>query len=210
MFSARYPPRLAVPSPCLFAVPFLVPFRLFVSPRSSCRVAGRGARRARSWLRGRVGVAGRAVGCLVGAGLFSRVSWSIYLFHCISFRGGFRCRDGGFRASLTACLVLACVRFRPLLFISLRLLVSLRLVGCRPVSRPVCLVGGAVRQRTVACLPVPSCLIRLAITRHASRDVIVQIAPLIVSFYCFSSPFAPFIDTIGGEATLLAHRAAAL
>lgn len=57
---------------------------------------------------------------------------------------------------------------------------------------------------------VPSCLIRLAITRHASRDVIVQIAPLIVSFYCFSSPFAPFIDTIGGEATLLAHRAAAL
>lgn len=42
-----------------------------------------------------------------------------------------------------------------------------------------------------ACLPAPPCLIRLALTRHASRDVIIPIAPLIVSPYGSSSPLAP-------------------
>lgn len=55
------------------------------------------------------GVVGRSVVCLVGAGLFSRVSWSVYLFHCISFRCDFRCCEGGFRASHTDCLVFVLV-----------------------------------------------------------------------------------------------------
>ena len=37
---------------------------------------------------------------------------------------------------------------------------------------------------------------------HAARDVIVPIAPLIVSPYGFSSPLAPSLDTIGGEGCL--------
>ena len=40
-------------------------------------------------------------------------------------------------------------------------------------------------------LIVPLCLIRFILTRHAARNVIVPIAPLIVSSYCFSSPIAP-------------------
>lgn len=41
-----------------------------------------------------------------------------------------------------------------------------------------------------ACLPAPPCLIRLAITRHASRDAIVPIATLIVSPYA-TAPHRP-------------------
>ena len=54
-----------------------------------------------------------------------------------------------------------------------------------------------------ACLPVSPCLIRLALTRHASRDVIVPIVSLIVSPCVSSSPLAPPSDTPGGEGCLL-------
>lgn len=53
------------------------------------------------------------------------------------------------------------------------------------------------------CLPIPLCLVRLILTRHVSRDVIVPIASLIVSPYCFSSLLAPSSDTTGGEECLL-------
>lgn len=109
MISNRSPSRVLGPFPVpsfrsvpLLAVPFLVPFRLFVSPRSSCRVAGRGAVQAWSWSGGRV--VGRLVAWSVRVS-FSRVSWSVCLFHCISFRGGFRCWEGSFRAFSAACLV---------------------------------------------------------------------------------------------------------
>lgn len=52
--------------------------------------------------------------------------------------------------------------------------------------------------------PIPSCLIRLAITRHASRDVIVPIVSLIISPYGFSSLLTPSSDTTSGEGACLA------
>lgn len=72
-----------------------------------------------------------------------------------------------------------------------------------PVRMPCGFFGGFIWDRLPrACLPVPSCLIRIAITRHASRDVIVPIATLIVSPYGFSSPLAPSLDTTSGEGVL--------
>lgn len=52
-----------------------------------------------------------------------------------------------------------------------------------------------------ACLPAPPCLIRLALTRHASRDVIVPIVSLIVSPCVPSSLLAPSFrrDRRGGR-----------
>lgn len=54
-----------------------------------------------------------------------------------------------------------------------------------------------------ACLPAPPCLIRLALTRHASRDVIVPSPRSSSRPSCSSSPLAPSSDTIGGEGCLL-------
>lgn len=73
-----------------------------------------------------------------------------------------------------------------------------------PCWRLAVFFGGFIWDRFALCLlAAPLCLIRLAITRHASRDVIVPIAPLIVSPYGFPSPLAPFLDTPGGEGCLL-------
>lgn len=142
------------PSRLIRPVPLIV-CRSVSSFRLSClpvlRVGWRGVGRDG---RGLVGKSGSSGGWLLGrCGSVLSWSWSVCLFHCISFRCGFRYRDGCFRASR---LLVLCsfsshfVRFRPLLCV----LISLR-VGFRPVSRPVWLVGASVRRRSVDCLPVP-------------------------------------------------------
>ena len=81
-----------------------------------------------------VGGSGRgrgAVGCLVGAGLFSR-GRGRFICSIVSVSGSdFRCREGGFRASSAACLMFVLVSSRAflsalvhLVFASPRLLVS--------------------------------------------------------------------------------------
>lgn len=103
------------------------------------------------------GSSGRSVACLGRCGSVLLRSWSVYLFHCISFRGGFRYLENRFRASSAACFVLVFVQPRAFLSALVHLVPLTRLVGrcgCRPVSRSVRLVGEAMRRRAVACLPV--------------------------------------------------------
>lgn len=73
---------------------------------------------------------------MVGAGLFSRGRGRSNLFHCISFRGGFRYLGFGFRASSDACLVFVLVLSCAFLSALVHLVPLSRLVercGCRPV-----------------------------------------------------------------------------
>lgn len=119
-----------------------------MSPRSSCRVAGRGARRAWSWS-GVGSVAWAARAC-------SLVSWSVYLFHCISFRCGFRCPDECFRALTAACFVFVLVPFCafPSALVCHRLACAFRCGGEAGGSFPVPLVSSVWRRgggRLLAC-----------------------------------------------------------
>lgn len=112
---------------------------------------------------GSVGKSGRgsSIGCLVGAGLFSR-GRGRFICSIVSVSGSdFRCREGDFRALMAVCSVFVIVLSRAFLSALVHLVpclsplvVSLWRVGCRPVSRPACLVVGAVRRRAVACLSV--------------------------------------------------------
>lgn len=131
MIYNRSPSRVLGPFPVpffrsvpLLTVPFLVPFRLSCLPvlrvgwlgvGRDGRGAGRGSGRLLAW-------AARAC---------SLVSWSVYLFHCISFRCGFRCPDGCFRALTAACFVFVLVPFCafPSVLVHPRLAAAVRLAG---------------------------------------------------------------------------------
>lgn len=119
-----------------------------MSPRFSCRVAGRGARRALGWSGGG-SVAWAARAC-------SLVSWSVYLFHCISFRCGFRCPDECFRALTAACFVFVLVPFCafPSALVCHRLACAFRCGGEAGGPFPVPFVSSVWRcggGRLVAC-----------------------------------------------------------
>lgn len=127
MFSARSPSRLSVPSLCL---PFRFSFRSAFSCLPVLRVGWRGVGRCRRGAGRRVGSVS-SVGCLLGrCGSVLSWSWSVCLFHCISFRGGFRCWDVCFRASSAAYLVFVLVPFCafPSVLVRPRLVAACRLV----------------------------------------------------------------------------------
>lgn len=173
MFSARLPSRPVVSSFCLLAVPSFVPFRLS-SPRFSCRVAGRVSVRAFGWS----GVVGRLLAWSVRVCL--SWSWSVCLsvclFHCISFRCGFRCREGGFRAFTAACLVFvfvpscafpsALVHLVPCLLLLARLVAAVRF-SSRSSRRGG---GAAVGDCLLACIPL-----RLAMSSVSSRSCLSSV-----------------------------------
>lgn len=157
MFSARSPSRLSVPSLCL---PFRFSFRSAFSCLPVLRVGWRGVGRCRRGAGRGVGSSG---GWLLGrCGSRFLVSRGRSVCSIVSVSGAVS--DVGRAVSGRSRLLASCsfsshpVRFRPFLFISprasSRLPVSLWRVGCRPVSRTACLVGRAVRRRSVACLPV--------------------------------------------------------
>lgn len=145
-----------VPPPACLPSRSVVPS--FVSPRSSCRGRGVGRCGVRGWSIGRASV---TVVCLVGAGLvFSClvVGLSVPLYQ---FPVRFPMLGWRFQGIL-CCLPR--VRFRPILCVSVRscasssrLLISLRREEWRPVSRPVCLVGGAVRRHDGCLLSRARC-----------------------------------------------------
>lgn len=139
-----------------------------MSPRSSCRVAGRWTMRRWGWSV-RSGSSG-AVVCLVGAALVFSWSWSVYLFHCISFRGDFRCRDGGFRASSAACLVFVFVPSCAFPSVLVRPHLAAGRLSARSSSRLSRRCGGAAaRRRLLACLR-SSGLAGLAVSPISSRS----------------------------------------
>ena len=151
MISARYPPRLSVPSPCLLAVSFrrsvfrVSPF--FVSGGGAWGGAGAGlVGKSGRWSSGGRRLLGRSVR------VCSLVSRGRSVCSIVSVSGAvsdiWQVVSG--RPWLLAWAIVL-VPSRAFLSAIVRSLPACSSRCCRPVSRPVCLVGGAVRRR-VGCL----------------------------------------------------------
>lgn len=211
MFSARFPSRLARPVSllaCRSASSFRSVFRVspfFVSGGGAWGGAGVG------WS---VSLVGGRIGCLLGrcGAVLSRRGRYVYLFHCISFRGGFRCLDGCFRALMAACLAFDYVRLRAFPS-ALVHLVPFSLLACslrgagrlwRRASRLACLVAGTASMCVVSrvcpgcpcgCLPLPVCVVADEMRRTDGGGWALSCAVVACLPYCL----APLFDKGDGE-----------